>query len=426
MKTAIINGRIVTPKGVKKGTLVMDNGKISAIVSGRVNADYVEDAKGAYVLPGFFDTHVHGGGGYDSSSGRYDIKKNEFVKDEEDRRKGIEVILREHAKYGTTSMILSTATNSVENMIAFMKNGYYFVNNYSGGAKLIGMDIEGVFIKEAAYAGAQSLIYMKEPDTRLFDRLMDASGGNIKRILVAPEWGNSAIKFIKHLVKNGVIPGVGHSGASYDEFMRAYEAGVKVLIHFGNGPMSQNFKGGGIVDAAYHLQDKIYAELICDYYHVNPRWIVPFLKNFKDKAIGITDAMFTMGCAGNLKEFEMGGKTCAVGPDVLRLKGSPNVLFGSMLTTERAFQNFLNIYMNNITGYLVGPINEKPIVLDDAIGKVSKLLSLNPAKLYSLDKTIGTIEKGKSADIVVMDIKKSGKDYKCSVKKVFVNGEEVD
>ena len=426
MKIAIINGRIVTPKGVKKASLVMEKGKIAALVSGKVNADYIEDAKGAYVLPGFFDTHLHGGGGYDSSSGRYDIKNEMFVNDERENRKGVEVILREHAKHGTTSMILSTASNSEENMTGFMKNAGYFVNNYSGGAKLMGMDIEGVFIKEPSYAGAQSLKYMKEPDIRFFDRLMEASGGNIKRILVAPEWGSSAIKFIKYLVKNRVVPGVGHSGATYAEFMRAYDAGVKVLIHFGNGPMSQNFKGGGIVDAAYFLKDKIYAEIICDYYHVNQRWIVSFLKNFKDKAIGITDAMFPLGCPGNLKEFEMGGKTCTVTKEVLRLKGSPQVLFGSMLTTEKAFQNFLNIYIHNVTGYLVGPLNEKSVTLDGAIGRVSNLLSLNPAKLYSFDKNIGTIEKGKAADIVVMDIKKTGRDYQCSVKKVFVNGEEVD
>ncbi len=426
MKTAIVNGRIVTTTGIKKATLVMDNSKISAIVPGRVNADYIEDAKGAYVLPGFFDTHLHGGGGYDSSGGRYDIKNREFVKNEEERRKGIEVILREHAKHGTTSMILSTATNSEENMTGFMKNASYFVNNYSGGAKLIGMDIEGVFIKEPAYAGAQSLKYMKEPDTGLFDRLMDAAGGNIKRILVAPEWGDSAIKFIKHLVKHGVIPGVGHSGASYEEFMRAYDAGVKVLIHFGNGPLSQNFKGGGVIDAAYFLKDRIYAELICDYYHVNPRWLVTFLKTFKEKAIGITDAMFTVGCAGKLKEFEQGGKICVVEKEVLRLKGAPNVLFGSMLTTGKAFQNFLNIYMHNVDGYLTGPLNERPVTLDTAVEKTSRLLSLNPAKLYSLDKAIGTLEKGKSADIVVLDIKKSGSDYKCGIKKVFVSGEKVD
>jgi len=53
-------------------------------------------------------------------------------------------------------------------------------------------------------------------------------------------------------------------------------------------------------------------------------------------------------------------------------------------------------------------------------------MSGNPAKLYGFGKDIGTLEKGKSADVIIMDIKKAGKDYKCTVKKVFVNGKEVN
>ena len=82
MKTAIINAKLVTPQGVRKGSLLIDNSKIVNIVSGKITADYIEDAKGAYVLPGFFDTHVHGGGGYDSSNARFDVKKNAFVRKE--------------------------------------------------------------------------------------------------------------------------------------------------------------------------------------------------------------------------------------------------------------------------------------------------------------------------------------------------------
>ncbi|MEI6846303.1 MAG: hypothetical protein WCK36_04570, partial [Candidatus Firestonebacteria bacterium] len=271
MRTAIINGKILTPKGVYKGSILIDNGKIAKITYGKVKADLIKDAGGAYVLPGFFDTHLHGGAGYDSSNGRFDTKKNIFIREDEEYAKGVEAILREHAKHGTTSMILSTGTNSEENISKFMKYAGYYTGNYSGGAKLLGVDIEGVFIKDPAYAGAQSLQYLKAPDIKLFDRLMKISGGTIKRVLVAPEWGAPAITFIKHLVKNNVVAGVGHSGATYEEFMKAYNAGVKVIIHCGNGPLSQNFKGGGILDALFCLRNKITAEIICDYHHINPR-----------------------------------------------------------------------------------------------------------------------------------------------------------
>ncbi len=422
MKKAFVSGKVVTPKGIVKGSLVIEDGKISGVVSGKAKADYIEDVKGAYLLPGFFDTHLHGGGGYSGSSGRYDTKLKAFVGKEEEYPENFHQILKTHGRHGTTSMILSTATDSEDNINKFMKAGCEVINNYSSGARLLGLDIEGVFIKDTTYAGAQDPRYFRKPDEKYFDRIMKLSGWNIKRTLVAPEWGEPAVKFVKHLVRNGVVPGVGHSGASYDDFMKAYDAGVKVIIHFGNGPMSQNFKGGGVLDALFHLRGKITAELICDYHHLNPIWVSSFLKNFNFNVLGVTDSMFVLG-RDDIKEFGKAGSTAVVKKDIILMKHKVNCLCGSKLSMDRAFQNFLNIFMKNLTGYLTGPLFAKPIKFDKALIEVSKLLSLNPAKLYGFDKEIGTLEKGKRADVVIMDIKKVGADYKCTVKNVIANGE---
>jgi len=418
----IENARVVTPKGILRGSVAVKGGIIKEVGESGLHAVKKVNAQGAWLLPGFFDTHLHGGAGFDSSCGRFDVAKGKFINKDDEYQRGIENVLRLHAKHGTTSMILSTATNSEENISRFMHYGGQAAWKYAHGAILRGLDIEGVFIKHAAYAGAQSLNYLRVPDRNYIDRMMKLSGGALKRILFAPEYGKPALEAIRHCGKLGIVPGVGHSGASYDEMMHAYEAGVKVFIHFGNGPMSQNFKSGGVIDAAFTLRDAVCAELICDGHHVNPKWIVSFLKNFKWNAVGVSDAMFVTGMAGQLKEFEMGGKICLVSKDVLRVKGGGGTLFGSVLTMDKAFENFVNIFTSNLEGYLTGPLFDKPQSIDQAVVRASGLLSANPARLYGLQRSIGSIEKGKRADLLIMDIHSGKGRYICKVGKVFVGG----
>lgn len=71
MKTAIINGRLITPhRMMDQASLVMEDGVITGIVKERrPEADCYIDAEGAYVGPGFIDIHTHGGGGYDFMDG---------------------------------------------------------------------------------------------------------------------------------------------------------------------------------------------------------------------------------------------------------------------------------------------------------------------------------------------------------------------
>ena len=73
---------------------------------------------------------------------------------------------------------------------------------------------------------------------------------------------------------------MGHSGATYDEVMKAYDLGTKVVVHCVNGPMGQILQGGGVIDALFYLQDKVWAGLICDYCPYPSKMICKFHKNF--------------------------------------------------------------------------------------------------------------------------------------------------
>ncbi|MEI7904903.1 MAG: amidohydrolase family protein, partial [Candidatus Firestonebacteria bacterium] len=364
MKTLIVNGKVFTPSGIREGAAVLlEKGKIKAIEGGKTEPGLfspeakekksrsgakVFDAKGAYVLPGFFDTHQHGGANFYSGKGIYNRKKNEFSSDEKTFRKGLFNSGVMHAKHGTTSSIISIASSPDESLARFMRVcGKAVKEGFTGGSKLLGLDMEGTYIKDSAYGGAQDPKYFKKPEIGYYEKLKKLSGDTIKRVLIAPEWGEPALKLIKHVTKTGAVAGVGHAGCSYGEFMKAYEAGVKVLVHFGNGPMSQNFKGGGIIDAAFALRDKITAEIIIDNCHVNPRWTVAFLKNFNFNIIGVTDALFFAGAPGKACEFKFGGFNVVIRDGAAWLKEKKNTLCGSCITMDTAFENFLNIIAKN-------------------------------------------------------------------------------
>ena len=383
--------------------------------------------RGAYVLPGIFDTHIHGGGLCDAARGKFDHRHNKFMGTEQ-YEDVIPTILKVHAKHGTTSIMVGVGALDEERVRAFSKEGRKYINRrIRGGSVLRGLDLEGFYLKDPAYSGAINTKYIHRPEVEYFKRFNELAGGGIKKALVPPEWDEAGLKLIRYMAKNNIVPGVGHSGATFDQFMKAYHAGTKVVVHCGNGPMSQNFKAGGVIDGLFALEGKgISAEVICDYHHVNPKWIVTFIKAFNGNIIGITDAMMVVDAGVKIKEFGDGDKVCQVDKDVLRLKGSPTkALYGSTLASDRAFQNFLNIYMKNLRGYIVGDLFDEKPTLDKAVTEVSRLFSCNPAKLYGLDKEIGSLEKGKNADIVVMAIKKTGKEYGCKANRVFVQGEAI-
>jgi len=444
VKTAIINGKVVTPEGVRKGLEIsITGGKLSLgnpgtpeflikngrlveenVSGGKTKADKIIDAKGSYVLPGFFDTHLHGGALIESSKGRYEAATGKFVYSEKEFEKGYPRMLLAHAQHGTTSMILSISSNPKPAVEMFMKTAGSLVNKKSlPGAKLLGLDMEGTYIKDQVYGGAQDPQSFIEPDIKYFEKLNRISGGNIKKALVAPEWGDPALKFIKFLVKNGIKAGVGHSGATYAEMMKAYDAGVTYAVHFGNGPMSQNFKAGGVLDAMLELSDKITIELIADLNHIHPKWLSAFLKAFNFNAVGITDAMFVAASPSKVKEFQYGPFAVEVRNGAAWLKEKKNTLCGSCVTMDIIFENLLNIIAKNQPGYISGKLFDKPVSLDSAVSMASRLVSENPAKLYGFEGRLGSIEDGKAADLVIAEIKEKNGKVKVGIKTVVVGGE---
>ena len=146
----ITNGRIITPyRLIKKGCIMIENGVISSVCEGDINAGecLVLDACGNYVSPGFIDIHSHGGGGFDFMDGHMEA----FV--------GAAEL---HARHGTTSMVPTTLSGTNEEL----KNTFEAYKKAKAvnkkGAEFLGIHLEGPYLS-MEQRGAQDPRHIRNP-----------------------------------------------------------------------------------------------------------------------------------------------------------------------------------------------------------------------------------------------------------------------
>ena len=352
-------------KGIIR-TSVYFNDKIRQIGGYVAGAEEIELPENAVVLPGFIDEHIHGAGGSDAMDGN---------------TKDLAIIAETVAKEGTTSFLATTMTQSRENILKAMRA----VKEYreaagEQGARIAGVHLEGPFIA-AAHKGAQPLEYVAAPDAKTFDEYNAACGNAIKIITLAPET-DGALDFIRHIVAQGMVVSIGHTGAKYAEVKAAMEAGATNVTHTYNAQSPLHHREIGVVGSALLLED-LYCELICDTIHVSVPAMQLLVKNKRaDKLALITDAMRAKGLADGVSE--LGGQTVYVKGGEARL--ADGTLAGSVLRMNRALQNM---------------VEKVGVPLTQAVD----YCTINPARTLKMENEAGSIAEGKRADFAVLNDK---------------------
>ncbi|AIF52861.1 N-acetylglucosamine-6-phosphate deacetylase [Pelosinus sp. UFO1] len=358
---AIRNGKIITLQGILHNQAVIFEEKILGIVPeeqlSQYTIDELLDADGRYVSPGFIDVHVHGCNGFDTM-------------DEEE--KALAAISKGVLQTGVTSFMPTTMTmpfarieQSMERIRQAMKE--------SSGAEVLGCHMEGPFINEN-YKGAQDKRFIMAPDIEKIEPYLDC----IKIITIAPEIGESH-DFIEACTKRGLVVSIGHSSATYEQTMKAIDAGVSHMTHIFNALPPLHHRFPGAIGAA--MDSDIVCELIVDNLHVHPAMQRILLKvKGLENIILITDAMRASLLGEG--QYDLGGQNVIVKQGEARL--ADGVIAGSVLTLNRGVRNFME---------------NKGIDLVSAIS----LVTLNPARELGVLDRKGSIEVGKDADLVVFD-----------------------
>ena len=291
----------------------------------------------------------------------------------------IATIAKTVAAEGTTSFLVTTMTQSPENITkALTAVKEYKAANVEEGARVVGVHLEGPFIA-AAHKGAQPLEYVKAPDIKAFDEYNEASGNCIRIVTLAPEV-EGADEFIKHLVSKDVVVSIGHTGAKYADIEKAVENGALNVTHTYNAQTALHHREIGTVGSAM-LLDELNCELIADTIHVSVPAMRLLVKNKPlNKLSLITDAMRAKGIPDGVSE--LGGQTVYVKNGEARLEDG--TLAGSVLRMNRAVQNM---------------VEKVGVPYTQAVDYAT----INPARIMGIDNEAGSIKVGKRADFTVLN-----------------------
>ena len=354
----------VDGQGLKKCTVSFGETIEKISRYGVKGAEEIQLPNDAIVIPGFVDQHIHGAGGSDGMDGT--------VKD-------IAMIAKTIAAEGTTSFLVTTMTQSPENITKALEAvKAYREENSDEGARVEGVHLEGPFIA-AAHKGAQPLEYVKEPDIAAFDAYNEASGNAIRIVTLAPEV-EGADEFIKHLTEKGIVSSIGHTGAKFTDIEKAVANGASNVTHTYNAQTALHHREIGTVGSAM-LIDALNCELIADTIHVSVPAMRLLVKNKPINKISlITDAMRAKGIPDGISE--LGGQVVYVKNGEARLEDG--TLAGSVLRMNRAVQNMVEKVGIPFT-----------MAVDFA--------TINPARMLKIDNEAGSIKVGKRADFTVLN-----------------------
>ena len=404
----IKGGQVILADRVIKQDLRIANGTITEMAAHLTGTREI-DAEGKLVLPGFVDIHNHGAAGFDFSFGQYQIKEDHFISSPVALEVGLKNALDFYLSKGITKIYLTSMAAPVEKLTRAFSQLNTFLRKNSRYENLVaGINVEGTFLKDPAYAGAQNPRFFYELDLKFIEELNDAANGRIKIINIPPEHGDEALKTIAELTARGIVVAAGHTASYGDQLEKAIEAGLTLSVHFLNGPSrhsSKSFHKGGAQEMMLQSDD-MFLEVITDGYHVAPAYFRDILaRKGADRVISITDSMFANGLK-DLKQFSMFGLTGAVSDNrkYLKMSGSEDTLFGSVLSTDVAFSNMVAWLTQERSG--IWHRSHQAFTEDEAFIMASQFASTNPSRLLQpnvlpADLKAGSIAVGNRADVII-------------------------
>ena len=310
--TLIKARRLLSPNGlVDNGWVETDGTRVRAW--GQGEPPQQPELVDGIVAPGFVDVHCHGGGGASFDGGPDQAA----------------TAMATHQRHGTTTLVASLVTAG----LAELESQVRALAPLVADGSLAGIHLEGPWLSEQ-YKGAHAADQLRDPDTADIDRLLDAGGGAVRMVTVAPE-KPGAMAAIRHLASRGVVAAIGHTAADLATTRAGIAAGARGATHLFNAMPEMRHREPGAVLALWR-DDRVWVELICDGVHLHPELFAQVISTKPDRVVLVSDAMAAAGCGDG--DYILGRLPVEVRQSVARLAGTSTVA-GSTLTLDQAVRS---------------------------------------------------------------------------------------
>ncbi len=347
---------------LRPGWIEVADGLVAAVGSGPAPQPADRDLGAVSVVPGFVDTHLHGGGGANFSAAD---------------RTETATAAAFHRTHGTTTMVASLVTAGSDDLLRQVTS---LADGVRSGV-IDGIHLEGPWLSTLR-CGAHQPSLMRDPDPAEIDRVLEAAGGAIAMITIAPE-RDGALAAIRQIVDAGVVAAVGHTEATYEQTRAAIDAGATVGTHLFNAMRPINTREPGPVIAL--LEDpRVTVELITDGVHVHPALYRHVVRSGgRDRVSLITDAMAAAGMSDG--RYWLGPLAVDVVDGVARVADTDTIA-GSTATMDHQFRF---------------AVRHSGLSRDEALADAVRQSSTNPARALGLSG--GELVPGVPADLVALD-----------------------
>ena len=373
--------RIVTEDQVVEGIITVENGKITKISTQPAAEDIsaAEDWSDCMILPGIIDLHNHGFHSWSAKT----VSKAE-----------IQGLSRIFPSIGVTAS-LATTTGWKEHELEMLEAISDAIEEGTEGSKVLGIHMEGPFFNPDKH-NATPRHQVIPPTVEKCEEYWKAAKGKIRYMTLAPEM-EGAVDVIHWLNDHHIIAGAGHTLASDEQMQNGIREGIKVSIHTGNAMRQIDRRDIGALGAVL-MDPDVVCEVICDFVHLSPRMLQMMfkIKGNMDKFIMISDSDTLAGVEPGV--YMAFGKRVHVNSD-------GHILLDDG-TIDGSSKYVLYGMMNLVTKLHL------PLVT------VSRMASLNPARVIGMDDTMGSIHEGKQADLMIIN-------DQFEVEKTLVDGRAV-
>jgi N-acetylglucosamine-6-phosphate deacetylase len=354
-----VRGRLALDGRLIPGAVVVEGSEIKAVLSGDVrNGDLPADVhEASLVAPGLIDLQVNGAFGVEVGTSAEALRH----------------LAAQLPSTGVTSF-LPTLVSSFADLYPRAFQAFEEARE-APGASALGLHVEGPFLS-AKRPGVHRLKAINEASAEIFEGWLGAPA--VRLVTLAPE-RDGAKERIRRLRERGIVVSLGHTNATYEEFVEGIDQGATMVTHLYSAMSGFLHRAPGAVGAAL-LDDRVTAGLIVDGVHSHAASVALAIRTKGPERIAlVTDSIAGAGQSPGV--YQIDGQDIHVEATFARLPDG--TLAGSVLTLDQAVRLAVSLGGASIA---------------DALRMASEV----PARVLGLSHK-GRLAVGADADLVLFD-----------------------